>query len=50
MSRWTKSNYAYLNQPAIESMDAAAEAASTYPPNSFPYKPISAVSCIFWTL
>ncbi|KAF5753076.1 hypothetical protein HS088_TW01G00994 [Tripterygium wilfordii] len=38
---WTKSKYAYLNQPAIESNDAsrAKRRASAYAPNCFHYKP-----------
>ncbi|KAL6993386.1 hypothetical protein U1Q18_011502 [Sarracenia purpurea var. burkii] len=37
---WTKSKYAYLNQPAIETMDAPKRRASTtYIPNLCNYKP-----------
>uniref|UniRef100_A0A5B6YXV2 Uncharacterized protein n=1 Tax=Davidia involucrata TaxID=16924 RepID=A0A5B6YXV2_DAVIN len=36
---WTKSKYAYLNQPAIESMDTPKLRASTYIPNFCNYKP-----------
>ncbi|XP_059624646.1 uncharacterized protein LOC132267507 [Cornus florida] len=36
---WTKSRYAYLNQPAIESMDTPKRRASTYIPNFCGYKP-----------
>ncbi|MED6114384.1 hypothetical protein PIB30_079723 [Stylosanthes scabra] len=37
---WTKSKYAYLNQPAIDSMDPAAKKriSSTYVPNCMSYK------------
>ncbi|XP_010266904.1 PREDICTED: putative uncharacterized protein ZNRD1-AS1 [Nelumbo nucifera] len=37
---WTKSRYAYLNQPAIESMEPPKRS-STYIPNFFFYKPPS---------
>ncbi|KAG8660050.1 uncharacterized protein LOC110608522 [Manihot esculenta] len=36
---WTKSKYAYLNQPAIESMDPAKRRSSNYVPNCFSFKP-----------
>ncbi|XP_022751507.1 uncharacterized protein LOC111300130 [Durio zibethinus] len=36
---WTKSKYAYLNQPAFESMDNPKRRASTYTPKFFNYKP-----------
>lgn len=36
---WTKSKYAYLNQPALESMDHPRRT-SSYTPNCFSYKPI----------
>ncbi|KAM7260919.1 hypothetical protein ACFE04_026394 [Oxalis oulophora] len=36
---WTKSKYAYLNQPAIESMENAKRIRSTYVPNCFTYTP-----------
>ncbi|PON66684.1 Big [Parasponia andersonii] len=36
---WTKSKYAYLNQPAIESKDPRRRRTSTYVPNCFSYKP-----------
>ncbi|KAH1113306.1 hypothetical protein J1N35_006684 [Gossypium stocksii] len=36
---WTKSKYAYLNQPAIESTDKPRRRASTYIPNFLNYKP-----------
>ncbi|KAI5319795.1 hypothetical protein L3X38_039503 [Prunus dulcis] len=36
---WTKSKYAYLNQPAIESMEPPKRRTSTYVPNCFAYKP-----------
>ncbi|KAF7829001.1 uncharacterized protein G2W53_020165 [Senna tora] len=36
---WTKSKYAYLNQPAIDSMDAAKKRAFSYTPNCLSYKP-----------
>lgn len=35
---WTKSKYAYLNQPAIKSMDPSKRT-STYIPNCLHYKP-----------
>ncbi|CAN6698859.1 unnamed protein product [Malus baccata var. baccata] len=39
-SRWTKCNYAYLNQPAIESsVDPPKRRTSTFVPNCFPYTP-----------
>lgn len=37
--RWTKSKYAYLNQPAIESMEPPKRRTSAYVPNCFAYKP-----------
>ncbi|KAH7519877.1 hypothetical protein FEM48_Zijuj08G0083900 [Ziziphus jujuba var. spinosa] len=37
---WTKSNYAYLNQPAMDSKDHPKRRTSNYVPNCFPYKPI----------
>ena len=37
--RWTKSKYAYLNQPAIDSMDLPKKRSSTYVPNFLSYKP-----------
>ncbi|KAJ0096952.1 hypothetical protein Patl1_29177 [Pistacia atlantica] len=37
---WTKSKYAYLNQPAIESTDPPKKRTSTYVPNCFTYKPV----------
>lgn len=36
---WTKSKYAYLNQPAIESLDAPKRRTSTYSPSCLSYKP-----------
>uniref|UniRef100_A0A2N9I228 Uncharacterized protein n=1 Tax=Fagus sylvatica TaxID=28930 RepID=A0A2N9I228_FAGSY len=36
---WTKSKYAYLNQPAIKSMDPTKRRTSTFIPNCLPYKP-----------
>ncbi|KAA8547554.1 hypothetical protein F0562_003983 [Nyssa sinensis] len=36
---WTKSKYAFLNQPAIESMDTNKPRTSTYIPNFCNYKP-----------
>ncbi|KAG5530136.1 hypothetical protein RHGRI_030490 [Rhododendron griersonianum] len=36
---WTKSKYAYLNQPAIESMDPPKCRTATYIPNFCNYKP-----------
>ncbi|KAK8716843.1 hypothetical protein V6N13_044140 [Hibiscus sabdariffa] len=36
---WTKSKYAYLNQPAVESTDNRRRRASTYIPNFLSYKP-----------
>ncbi|TKY70293.1 hypothetical protein E2542_SST06583 [Spatholobus suberectus] len=36
---WTKSKYAYLNQPAINSMDPPKKQTSTYVPNCFSYQP-----------
>ncbi|XP_059642882.1 uncharacterized protein LOC132284771 [Cornus florida] len=36
---WTKSKYAYLNQPAIQSMDKPKRRTSTYIPNFCNYKP-----------
>ncbi|KAK8673322.1 hypothetical protein V6N13_111668 [Hibiscus sabdariffa] len=36
---WTKSKYAYLNQPAVESTDSRRRRASTYIPNFLNYKP-----------
>ncbi|KDP23951.1 hypothetical protein JCGZ_25339 [Jatropha curcas] len=36
---WTKSKYAYLNQPAIESMDPQKRRSSNYIPNCFSFKP-----------
>ncbi|KAF8012705.1 hypothetical protein BT93_I0766 [Corymbia citriodora subsp. variegata] len=36
---WTKSKYAYLNQPALESMDHPRRT-SSYTPNCFSYKPV----------
>ncbi|KAF7129656.1 hypothetical protein RHSIM_Rhsim10G0205800 [Rhododendron simsii] len=38
---WTKSKYAYLNQPAIESMDLPKHRTSAYIPNFCNYKPAS---------
>lgn len=35
---WTKSKYAYLNQPAIQSMDIPKPRASTYTPQFYCYK------------
>lgn len=37
--RWTKSKYAYLNQPALDSMDPPKKRASTYVPNCLSYQP-----------
>ncbi|XAR73727.1 hypothetical protein NMG60_11007798 [Bertholletia excelsa] len=36
---WTKSKYAYLNQPAVGSVDTPKHRASTYIPNLCNYKP-----------
>ncbi|CAL0311444.1 unnamed protein product [Lupinus luteus] len=36
---WTKSNYAYLNQPALDSMEPPKKRTSTYVPNYLCYKP-----------
>ncbi|XP_020217402.1 uncharacterized protein LOC109800895 [Cajanus cajan] len=36
---WTKSKYAYLNEPAIDSMDSAKKRSSKYIPNCLSYKP-----------
>ncbi|WVZ11621.1 hypothetical protein V8G54_016151 [Vigna mungo] len=36
---WTKSKYAYLNQPAIDSMDLPKKRSSTYVPNFLSYQP-----------
>ncbi|KAK4262027.1 hypothetical protein QN277_027640 [Acacia crassicarpa] len=36
---WTKSKYAYLNQPAIASMEPPKKRASSYIPNCLSYKP-----------
>jgi len=36
---WTKSKYAYLNQPALASMDPPKKRTSTYVPNYLSYKP-----------
>ncbi|XP_030523939.1 uncharacterized protein LOC115736386 [Rhodamnia argentea] len=36
---WTKSKYAYLNQPALKSMDHPRRT-SSYTPNCFSYKPV----------
>ncbi|KAL9276711.1 hypothetical protein ACSQ67_025724 [Phaseolus vulgaris] len=36
---WTKSKYAYLNQPAIDSMDLPKKRRSTYVPNFLSYQP-----------
>lgn len=36
---WTKSKYAYLNQPATRAMDTPKKRTSTYIPNYFFYKP-----------
>ncbi|KAF5462938.1 hypothetical protein F2P56_018901 [Juglans regia] len=36
---WTKSKYAYLNQPAMESLEPPKRRTSTYTPNCFSYKP-----------
>ncbi|CAI8588536.1 unnamed protein product [Vicia faba] len=36
---WTKSKYAYLNQPALASMDPPKKRTSTYVPNCLSYKP-----------
>lgn len=36
---WTKSKYAYLNQPAIESKRPPKRRTSTYVPNCISYKP-----------
>ncbi|KAK9285390.1 hypothetical protein L1049_024582 [Liquidambar formosana] len=36
---WTKSKYAYLNQPAIDSMDPPKKRTSTYIPDFCSYKP-----------
>ncbi|KAJ4714121.1 Big [Melia azedarach] len=38
---WTKSKYAYLNQPAIGSMENPKKRSSSYTPNCFTYKPVS---------
>ncbi|KAG2694110.1 hypothetical protein I3843_08G121200 [Carya illinoinensis] len=36
---WTKSKYAYLNQPAMESLEPPKRRTSTYTPNCLSYKP-----------
>ncbi|EEF31745.1 uncharacterized protein LOC8267702 [Ricinus communis] len=36
---WTKSKYAYLNQPALETMDPPRRRNSNYIPNCFSFKP-----------
>ncbi|KAG4973468.1 hypothetical protein JHK87_030289 [Glycine soja] len=36
---WTKSKYAYLNQPAIDSMDPPKKRTTTYVPNFLSYQP-----------
>lgn len=36
---WTKSKYAYLNQPALASMDPPKKRTSTYVPHIISYKP-----------
>ncbi|PKI59935.1 uncharacterized protein LOC116198955 [Punica granatum] len=36
---WTKSNYAYLNQPALGLVEKPRSRASSYTPNCFSYKP-----------
>ncbi|XP_027362134.1 uncharacterized protein LOC113869837 [Abrus precatorius] len=36
---WTKSKYAYLNQPAIDFMDPPKKRTSTYVPNCLSYRP-----------
>ncbi|WCJ32726.1 hypothetical protein M5689_014131 [Euphorbia peplus] len=36
---WTKSKYAYLNEPAVETKDPHKRKASNYVPNCFSYKP-----------
>ncbi|XP_062101879.1 uncharacterized protein LOC133808792 [Humulus lupulus] len=36
---WTKSKYAYLNQPAIKSRNPPKRRSSTYVPNCFTYNP-----------
>ena len=36
---WTKSKYAYLNQPAIDSMDPPKKRTSTYVPSFLSYQP-----------
>uniref|UniRef100_A0A6N2M1C9 Uncharacterized protein n=1 Tax=Salix viminalis TaxID=40686 RepID=A0A6N2M1C9_SALVM len=36
---WTKSKYAYLNQPAIKSKDPPQRRSSSYTPNYFSFKP-----------
>jgi len=36
---WTKSKYAYLNQPALASMDPPKKRTSTYVPHILSYKP-----------
>ncbi|KAK2656916.1 hypothetical protein Ddye_009968 [Dipteronia dyeriana] len=38
---WTKSKYAYLNQPTINSMDNPKKRTSNYTPNCISYKPVS---------
>ncbi|KAK3224407.1 hypothetical protein Dsin_011432 [Dipteronia sinensis] len=38
---WTKGKYAYLNQPAINSMDTPKKRTSTYTPSCISYKPVS---------
>ncbi|KAK0605644.1 hypothetical protein LWI29_029225 [Acer saccharum] len=38
---WTKSKYAYLNQPEINSMDTHKKRTSTYTPSCISYKPVS---------
>lgn len=44
---WKKSKYAYLNQPAIESMNPPKCGASTYIPNFCNYKPAPAPTASF---
>ncbi|KAJ1403900.1 hypothetical protein SESBI_27024 [Sesbania bispinosa] len=36
---WTKSKYAYLNQPALDSMDPPKKRTSTYVPNCLSHQP-----------
>ncbi|OIW11061.1 hypothetical protein TanjilG_22868 [Lupinus angustifolius] len=36
---WTKSNYAYLNQPALDSTEPPKKRSSSYVPNYLSYKP-----------